>query len=221
MATPSLMNWTETFSGRVVDLMDIENSDLHIPDIIHNICKNRRFLGGTARGISIAEHSVNVSRIVELISWDVEHSVVSVAKKIALFHDGAEAYTGDIPGPYKSEFFMRRGFVEKSIVSIDKEITDWIYNKILVIKSAERLVEAARLVKKADLYCLAIERHDLLPNSKSDNWIGFDDIVKSSDFRSIKENIYYDPAELTESAIYRMFTLRMKAVGLANPEDYA
>lgn len=72
------------FQPQHVNMLDIKTA----------LAKMCRYNGHVERFYSVAEHSVLVSRIAELLG-DEEAIVPS------LFHDAHEAYTGDIPSPQK------------------------------------------------------------------------------------------------------------------------
>lgn len=83
--------WIETYTGRRFDLLDPEPDQVSIIDIAHSLAAIVRFGGHARQRISVAEHSLFVSRI--------------VAPEIAihgLLHDAAEAYIGDITRPMKA-----------------------------------------------------------------------------------------------------------------------
>ncbi len=68
--------------------------EVRMSDIMDSIAKICRYNGHVRRFYSVAEHSVLVSRIAELLG-DTEAMIP------ALFHDAHEAYCGDIPSPQK------------------------------------------------------------------------------------------------------------------------
>lgn len=76
-----------TFSGhRIKDLLNLQLEDVKIEDIAHHLALLNRFVGATRRPVSIAQHSVYVSRLLDGTGWSRE----------GLFHDAAEAYLGDV-----------------------------------------------------------------------------------------------------------------------------
>lgn len=79
-----------TFTGRQVKPLAITADMIHILDIAHALSRINRFNGHLAGTMSVAEHSVNVSRHVE-----------EPFKLTALMHDAAETYLGDIIRPLK------------------------------------------------------------------------------------------------------------------------
>lgn len=87
--------YTTTNSGVNVFSPDqFKACEVRMADILDGISKICRYNGQVSEFYSVAEHSVLVSRIAELLG-DTEAIVP------ALFHDAHEAYSGDIPTPHK------------------------------------------------------------------------------------------------------------------------
>lgn len=74
-----------TFTGREIDVFNLQPEDICIEDIAHALACLNRFNGHTKKPISVAQHSIFVARMCE-----PEHQLQG------LLHDGAEAYLGDI-----------------------------------------------------------------------------------------------------------------------------
>lgn len=79
-----------THSGRMVDLLDVKPEDIDLDDIAHSLAQTCRFVGHTKRHYSVAEHSINVARLLP-----------EPIKIYGLLHDAHEAYVGDISTPLK------------------------------------------------------------------------------------------------------------------------
>jgi hypothetical protein len=77
--------WINTRSGRKVNPLRLSADDIRIEDIAHSLSLVNRFAGHTREPISVAQHSVYVSRLCD----------ISVAMQ-GLLHDAAEAYLGDV-----------------------------------------------------------------------------------------------------------------------------
>ena len=73
-----------TFTGREVDPLNLRQEDINIEDIAHALALCNRFAGHTAHPISVAQHSVYVSRLAEEEPFQ------------GLLHDASEAYLGDV-----------------------------------------------------------------------------------------------------------------------------
>lgn len=76
-------------------LFDYTNPVVTIDDVALGLGRAARFVGQTTRFLSVAEHSIVVSRIVAALG--LPELALS-----ALFHDGHEAYTADLPTPLKA-----------------------------------------------------------------------------------------------------------------------
>jgi len=86
-----MANYFRTHTGRQVDLFDPKTSEISIFDIARSLSQLCRFLGHTTKFYSVAQHSILVSQLVpkEDALW-------------GLLHDASEAYTGDLPRPFKA-----------------------------------------------------------------------------------------------------------------------
>lgn len=82
--------YLRTFTGREVNPLDLQPSDIDVLDVAHHLALINRFNGAVKRPISVAQHSVYVYRIVCALT---HHMPV---RRQALFHDGGEAYVGDV-----------------------------------------------------------------------------------------------------------------------------
>lgn len=79
----------QTASGLYYSYLEPTPDMISLDDIAHQLAGTFRFSAATDPWISVAEHSVLVSRL------------CPVKKKAALMHDAAEAYLWDIPKPAK------------------------------------------------------------------------------------------------------------------------
>lgn len=88
-----MMDWIQTFSGRIFRPRDPRPGDFDVRDIAHSLSLQCRYNGHCDRFYSVAEHSVRVSAICppESALW-------------GLLHDLGEAYLGDMPRPVKASF---------------------------------------------------------------------------------------------------------------------
>lgn len=104
----------ETLDGRFVDPLDADPATIDIFDIAHALSQACRFSGYTRRHYSVAEHSVNVARLVAMRLkaqwgfhdiWSVmAHPNHKITVRQALLHDATEAYLIDMPSPVKRAF---------------------------------------------------------------------------------------------------------------------
>tara|TARA_Y100000114_G_C11761900_1_gene330251 strand:+ start:768 stop:1316 length:549 start_codon:yes stop_codon:yes gene_type:complete len=84
-----------TWGGRKFNFLNPEPTDIFIEDIAHALSLQCRFNGHCTDFYSVAEHSVEVMRVVE--SLGAENNIIMTA----LLHDAAEAYIGDVVSPLK------------------------------------------------------------------------------------------------------------------------
>lgn len=78
------------FTGGTIDIERPMFEQIHIEDIAHSLAYQCRFAGHTKKFYSVAEHSVILS-----------HLTSPESRLWALFHDGAEAYMGDVIRPVR------------------------------------------------------------------------------------------------------------------------
>jgi len=81
--------WMQTFGGRQFFPLAPRPEDVHIEDIAHSLAYQCRYGGHTRFFYSVAEHSALMSDWVALTSTPFNALV-------ALMHDTAEAYIGDV-----------------------------------------------------------------------------------------------------------------------------
>ena len=102
--------WMQTFSGRKFFPLDPRPEDIYVSDIANALAMTCRYGGHmpTGRFYSVAEHSVLMFRhglaaSQNMIEIEYEHNsqIYAHAAVVALFHDAAEAYTGDLPRAVK------------------------------------------------------------------------------------------------------------------------
>lgn len=84
------MTWIQTRGGGRFDLLEPDPGTILIEDIAHALSNLCRFTGHTSAFMSVAEHSVIVSRLVPA------HDALA-----GLLHDATEAYVGDVSRPLK------------------------------------------------------------------------------------------------------------------------
>lgn len=77
-----------TRSGRQINLLNPQYSQINIGDIAHGLAYQCRFNGQTSRFYSIAQHSLMVAS-----------RLPNHLKMSGLLHDAAEAYVGDVVQP--------------------------------------------------------------------------------------------------------------------------
>jgi hypothetical protein len=129
-----IASWIQTYTG-TFDPANPRAEDVRIEDIAHGLSNICRYGGQTSRFYSVAEHSVLVARAaMGLVEWQRDQSrsggeggyltdaFVRQVGIVALLHDAAEAYIGDIVTPikrrtlYTGEFLVSIDAVEAQIV---------------------------------------------------------------------------------------------------------
>jgi hypothetical protein len=75
-----------TFTGKKVNPLNLRPEDIDIRDIAHHLACINRFCGALRFPVSVAQHCVYVSRLVQGTGWEMQ----------ALLHDASEAYLGDV-----------------------------------------------------------------------------------------------------------------------------
>jgi len=103
-------------SGRSVNPLDIRPDDIDVRDIAHALSMIPRFAGHTRFPISVGYHSVFVARLCAHLP--------AIYQLQALYHDGSEAYLGDVTKWLKStpEMAGYRAAEERAQQSIFKAL---------------------------------------------------------------------------------------------------
>lgn len=83
--------WMQTYTGKKFCLAAPDPADVEIIDIAVALARTARFNGHTKSFYSVAQHSVLASRYADSVGQPL----------VALLHDAAEAYIGDIVRPLK------------------------------------------------------------------------------------------------------------------------
>jgi len=132
----------QTLSGRAFPLLAPVPSDFDIREIAHALSMQCRFNGHVRHFYSVAQHSVNVSHVLEL--WGEPPIVV----RGGLLHDAAEAYVGDVVSPLKRLLPAFQGIEDR----ISKSL----------LGRYEVPYPLPDIVRRADLAMLHIEARSLL-----------------------------------------------------------
>jgi len=133
-----------TLSGYDFDVLNPDENMISIEEIAHCLAYQCRYNGHIPGGkfLSVAEHSVIVCERIQRDDFGVSTNVPLVA----LLHDSAEAYTGDIIKPIKNLF--------PEIKEIERCVQDAIYKKFGLEVSSK----VAQTVKTADVRVGELER---------------------------------------------------------------
>lgn len=98
----------ETYSGRMVDLMDLRIDDLHLDDMLVPLSRIGRYGNHTDFLYSVGYHTVICAELARLNGESDE------VIRYVLGHDLSESYLGDIPRPLKRHLEMY-GDVEEAV----------------------------------------------------------------------------------------------------------
>lgn len=95
---PPCGDWLLTFSGHKFYPLDPRPEAVCLQDIAHALAHICRWTGHVSYHYSVAQHAVQVALAVEQMAPDLA--------LLALHHDDAEAYLGDIARPWKRNLFV-------------------------------------------------------------------------------------------------------------------
>lgn len=140
--------WIQTFTGKMLDPMNPDPTQVVIEDIARALSLVNRFTGHTRDARSVAAHSYDVSTLLQRRGFSVETQL------IGLLHDASEAYLCDIAAPVKQHPAFR-GYREA-----EAKLQLTIYVALGLADEAVRAHMGA--VKQADVDMLIAERHQLL-----------------------------------------------------------
>lgn len=143
----------DTREGEKLDLVNPSPQQIHIQDVALALSRICRFAGHSTEFYSVAQHSLRVSKIVEVLGYPELRS-------LALHHDSHEAYMGDISSPLK-QLLDDRGQVS--------ELRDLSARLDQAIRSAFGInnptPEQRAIIKKADLIALRIEAKAMMKDT--------------------------------------------------------
>ncbi len=148
-----------TYSGAMFNILDPKVEDVRFIDIAHHLSQIPRFTGGTYKRISVARHSMNVSKII--LDWDC-------GPKIALYgllHDAHEYISSDIPTPFKKALQHVSG-MEDIITKITNKIDEVVFQAAGLPSMTKHI---SGIIKEADEQALLFEVQNFVtPNYH--NW---------------------------------------------------
>ena len=87
--------WCTTVDGKEINLFDPDPSIFTVDRIANALARINRFAGCWVQPVSVARHSIRVAEQLCADGRDIEIQLQG------LFHDAAEAFTTDIPSPFK------------------------------------------------------------------------------------------------------------------------
>lgn len=146
MSEPAFIH---TFTGRLVNPLDLQPEDIDIRDIAHALARQCRFSGHTRDHYSVAQHSVICSRI-----------VAPGFECTALMHDASETYLQDVARPLKIHPSFGQSYrgAEKRAEKVIASVFGTAYPMPPEVKDADNLA-------------LVTEARDLMHGT--DNWSEF------------------------------------------------
>jgi len=143
--------WQRMLSGRRLDLLDPDPSDVDIADIAHGLARVARWNGQTigAHSFSVAQHTVLVERIADATSGE---GWTRGWRRAALLHDAAEYVIGDLISPFKTAIGLDyKAFELRLMAAVHRrfDLPDELPPQVAArIKAADRIAayfEATRL----------------------------------------------------------------------------
>jgi uncharacterized protein len=146
--------WIQTFTGRKFYPLAARPEDVDLRDIAHALSLKCRFNGHCRTFYSVADHSLRVSRLLEILN--------PMLALWGLMHDAAEAYLPDLGGPIKKSFHIHTG---EHIESFD-DAEDRLLIVIAVALNFPPIHYEA--IRDADYTLLVTEARDLLGATPQD-----------------------------------------------------
>jgi len=124
-----------TYTGRLVDVLNLNWRDICIEDIAHALSNYCRFTGHVRHHYSVAQHSILVS-----------HVVPQRFALHGLLHDASEAYLGDISRPLKySDVMAKYRILERRTQETINGVFGLTINEPKEVKHADNVVLATEL----------------------------------------------------------------------------
>lgn len=150
-------NYIITYSGVKFDLLNPKPEMVLIKDIAHALSNICRFTGHTQQFYSVAQHSVECSRLVTSSGYRLE----------SLLHDAHEAYIGDVATPLK-RLLPDYQKVEERVASVVRTRFGLPEETSTIVKDVD--LRALGLEKRIALRCSSLEdRWDCLQSTPITN----------------------------------------------------
>jgi hypothetical protein len=150
---PRRGDWVQTFTGVKVHPLDPRPEDVRVADVAHALARLCRFTGHVkAAHYSVAQHSVLAS-----------HVVHPAAALLALLHDAAEAYLGDLSRPLKRHLYTVVGVAFEPVKKTEMRLLGVILPALGWVMPPGPVADWLWAeVDRADEVLLATEARDLM-----------------------------------------------------------
>jgi hypothetical protein len=179
---PRWEGWVPTHTGNGFFILDPKIEEVRIEDIAHGLSHKFRY-GGQVGDITVAEHSLLVSLIIEKL-WPQSKRMLD-----GLLHDAAVAYTHDIQTPIRRFIKVTMPNGEHLLwADLEKKINDVIAKAL----GLPPYFYSAPEVKAADILALCVEKAKCPPICER-NW-GLPDIP--DEIRELP--IHFDPPAIAK-----------------------
>ena len=145
-----------TYTGKFIDVCNMQVSDVDIEDIAHSLSMQCRFGGHTRKHYSVAQHCCRVSDVLP-----------DRLKLAGLLHDASEAYVVDLPTPIKRmmPFYVRLEKVVHRVIADAYGIShdDFFHSAVTGADYSALWTEWRELIK-APMPCGVMGGLDFLPS---------------------------------------------------------
>lgn len=146
--------WQQTASGHEFFINDPDPDDVTLSDIATALSNQCRYNGHVREFYSVAQHSTMIA------AWMLEDGYPLQVALMALHHDSAEAYTGDIIAQMK--------WMMPEFKTIEESVDAVIYKALGMNPPSEWIKDE---IKEYDFIALATEVRDILePNRSPYSW---------------------------------------------------
>lgn len=124
-----------TWSGHVVDMANPAPKDIWLDDIARGLSQQVRWAGQGDEWFSVAQHSIEVLRVVERGGHDIG------ILQGALMHDASEGYFSDMIGGLK--LLLADSYLPELMYMMDRAIEEAIGFQLRGFPDAERIIKEA------------------------------------------------------------------------------
>ncbi len=145
-------SYVHTYSGLMVDPLDLQPEDVCIEDIAHHLANQCRWSGATKYHYSVAQHAVLCSQVIDKpFKWD------------ALHHDDAEYILQDMAKPLKNDPYFGQAY--RGAEARAEKVIGEVFGVTFPFVPE---------VKEVDILLLVTEARDLMHGTK--DWTYYTDI---------------------------------------------